>query len=176
MPKNYTENYHLNQWEPEDQVLRTDFNTDNLAIDAAIKAVDEKADGLAKSKADAAALADLSGTVAAHAAALAKCGNCKIWTTTYTGTGTHGKDGPTKLPFPKKPLMALVTGTSGKASWLLPRDGSFWAAETDTINVLTWSGSTASSYTTYTGNFAEDYQMNSARITYYVVALLAADG
>lgn len=36
MATNYTTNYQLNQWEPTDQVLRTDFNADNAKIDAAL--------------------------------------------------------------------------------------------------------------------------------------------
>ena len=32
-----TTNYQLNQWDPEDRILRTDFNTDNEKIDAALK-------------------------------------------------------------------------------------------------------------------------------------------
>ena len=35
----YTENYHLNQWDATDRVLRTDFNSDNQKIDAALAAV-----------------------------------------------------------------------------------------------------------------------------------------
>ena len=56
---NHTPNYNLSQWEAEDKVLRTDFNADNAKIDAAIKAVDQKADG----KADKTALSALSGRV-----------------------------------------------------------------------------------------------------------------
>lgn len=37
MATNHTINYQLNQWEPTDQVLRTDFNADNAKIDAALK-------------------------------------------------------------------------------------------------------------------------------------------
>ena len=33
---NYTQHYHLHQWEPEDSFLRTDFNGDLSAIDAAL--------------------------------------------------------------------------------------------------------------------------------------------
>ena len=33
---NYTQYYHLHQWEPEDSFLRTDFNGDLSAIDAAL--------------------------------------------------------------------------------------------------------------------------------------------
>jgi len=36
MPSKYTSNYQLNQWEPDDRVLRTDFNADNAKIDAAL--------------------------------------------------------------------------------------------------------------------------------------------
>ncbi len=36
MAGNHTNNYHLNQWEPEDKVLRTEFNEDNLKIDEAL--------------------------------------------------------------------------------------------------------------------------------------------
>jgi len=39
MPSSYTPNYNLNQWEPDDRVLRTDFNADNLKIDAALGAL-----------------------------------------------------------------------------------------------------------------------------------------
>ena len=31
-----TEHYHLNQWEPADRVLMTDFNEDNRKIDEAL--------------------------------------------------------------------------------------------------------------------------------------------
>ena len=34
-----TENVQLNQWDPEDRILRTDFNADNEKIDAAIGGV-----------------------------------------------------------------------------------------------------------------------------------------
>lgn len=42
MPSKFTENYGLNQWEPGDKVVHTDFNEDNRKIDAALKALDEK--------------------------------------------------------------------------------------------------------------------------------------
>jgi len=42
MPSNYTPNYQLNQWEPDDRVLRTDFNADNLKIEAALTALSGK--------------------------------------------------------------------------------------------------------------------------------------
>ena len=36
MATNYTTNYQLNQWEPTDPVIRTDFNADNAKIEAAL--------------------------------------------------------------------------------------------------------------------------------------------
>lgn len=33
-----TQHYQLNQWDPEDRILRVEFNDDNAAIDAALKA------------------------------------------------------------------------------------------------------------------------------------------
>ena len=52
MASNQTSNYGLNQWEATDQVLRTDFNTDNAKIDTALA-----------EKADAAEVTALSQTV-----------------------------------------------------------------------------------------------------------------
>ena len=37
MASNQTSNYGLNQWEATDQVLRTEFNADNLKVDTALK-------------------------------------------------------------------------------------------------------------------------------------------
>jgi len=37
---NTTANYHLSQWDPEDRVLRTDFNNDNAKLDAALQALE----------------------------------------------------------------------------------------------------------------------------------------
>lgn len=48
MASNHTEHFSLNQWLPDDQVKRTDFNEDNAKIDSALKdlaaAQAEKAD------------------------------------------------------------------------------------------------------------------------------------
>ena len=94
MPANHTPNYNLNQWEPEDRVLRTDFNADNAKIDAAVQAVDLKAEALSQSKADrseleaetrARAAADhaIQTTLSAHAQSMIKLGNCQIYVVPY---------------------------------------------------------------------------------------------
>ena len=78
MSSSHTPNYQLSQWEAEDKVLRTDFNADNAKIDAAIKAVDEKAGG----KAPAAELAALAAQVKALKATIPR-----VAAGTYTGSG-----------------------------------------------------------------------------------------
>ena len=92
---NYTEHYQLHQWEPEDSFLRTDFNEDHEKIDTALN-------GLAEQNA---ALNDL----------VSQCGNCRVYTTSYTGTGTYGESNPCVLTLPFKPVLMMVIGnnTSG---------------------------------------------------------------
>ena len=55
-----TEHYQLNQWDPSDQVKRTDFNEDNAKIEAALA-------GLESSKADSADLDTLQTDLDAKA-------------------------------------------------------------------------------------------------------------
>ena len=76
MATNQTTNYQLNQWEPTDQVLRTDFNADNAKLDAALNAL---SDQVAK-KADEEDLTALSESVAAVSAGM---GNCDMELLTY---------------------------------------------------------------------------------------------
>ena len=47
MATNHTTNYNLNLWEANDKFVREEFNENTSKIDAAIKAVDTKADGKA---------------------------------------------------------------------------------------------------------------------------------
>ena len=59
MSTNHTEHYELSQWLSTDQVLRTDFNEDNVKVDAALADLADEV----SSKADQAALETLSGQV-----------------------------------------------------------------------------------------------------------------
>ena len=118
MASNYTEHYQLSQWEAEDAVRRVDFNADNAKIDAAIKAVDQRVDGLAGSKADTSVLDGLSAQVgslsssvssqgsslSSHASAIARLGNCQVYTGSYVGSGGTSKT----LTFPHFPAAVLV--------------------------------------------------------------------
>ena len=72
MATNQTENYDLNQWLSTDQVLRTDFNTDNAKLDASLAekaeaddlaAAVNRIDALESSKASQSALDSLAAAV-----------------------------------------------------------------------------------------------------------------
>ena len=79
MASNYTENYALCQWEPTDQVQRTDFNADNAKLDAALAALDS-------GKADQSALNALSSTVSSLSANVT-ANLTKLTFGTYVGNG-----------------------------------------------------------------------------------------
>ena len=48
MASNYTTNYQLNQWEPTDPVLRTDFNADNAKIETALASLEARVSVLSR--------------------------------------------------------------------------------------------------------------------------------
>ena len=109
MASNHTEHFSLNQWQADDQVLRTDFNEDNAKIDSALKvlaaAQAEKAEqtalvalaaGVAK-KATTAALEALSKKLASMP--------CLV-TGTYTGDGAESR--LISLGFQPKALLVMT--------------------------------------------------------------------
>ena len=154
-----TTNYQLPEWEKTDRIQMKDFNDMTATLDAALKA-----------NADAAAAAS---------AAVAHCGNCKIETTTYTGTGTYGSANPTTLTFPKKPTLLFVLASSGNGFMLMVTDktpattnafvyynGATWG----TVN-LSWQGSTLRFYS----DRYDTWQGNASGVVYQVVAFYAQD-
>ena len=158
MSTNHTTNYNLNQWEATDKVLRAEFNADNAKIDAALKA---NADGIST----------LEEQVTSG---LAGKGNCKIYTTSYTGTDTYGASAPCSMTFPGMPLMVFV-GCCGDAGLVLcairGQTRSFAQGSGSAINTLTWGTNSLS----WSNHMSASEQMNSRFSTYQVVALLAAD-
>jgi len=146
----HTQNYNLTQWSPADRILRSDFNTDNAAIDTA--------------------LAD-------HAAQLAKLGNCGIETYTYTGTGTCGTEHPTVIPFSRMPTFfiligyyVLITGAGGaeKGTGVLriPNGGGCHTASL----LFDWNGPTLRFIQGDAIN-----QANDANKPYFAIAFYAED-
>lgn len=143
---NYTPNYQLHQWEPQDPFLRTDFNQDLQKIDTALDTLADKS--------------------AALEAAVALCGTCKFECLSYNGTGAQ----TTTISFTHKPVFFIIHGNqgmlfsivqSGKAASLLQGSSVYFEDP-----VLTWSGSQA----TLSG-VTNAYQMNELGQRYWVFAL-----
>jgi len=146
----HTKNYNLTQWSPDDRILRENFNADNAAIDTAL---------------------------AAHDAALALRGNCRIETFTFAGTSTQGQNITFTLKFSARPLLFLIFGANtlyfsstdfhmylgNKHSSV---SNSFVLQDTE----FEWVGNTAKISLS-----AEYNQMNITGRTYQVVALYAED-
>ena len=97
MASNHTTNYQLNQWAKSDRILMDDFNADNAKIDAAL---------------------------AAHAAALAGCGNCKIEFGSYTGDGTVGL----ALTFSARPVAVFIQANASADFGMMLRGSETIAA------------------------------------------------
>lgn len=108
MASNHTEHFSLNQWQADDQVLRTDFNEDNAKIDSALK---DLAAAQAE-KADQSALDALAAEVAKKAAT-AGAGRPRkkhasmpcLVTGTYTGDGAESR--LISLGFQPKALLVM---------------------------------------------------------------------
>ena len=92
MASNHTEHFSLNQWLPDDQVKRTDFNEDNAKLDAALNNLS----GDLAEKADQSALEALSQKLASMP--------CLV-TGIYTGDGTDSR--LISLGFQPKALLVM---------------------------------------------------------------------
>lgn len=148
-----TSNYQLSQWDAEDRILREDFNADNVKTEAA--------------------LAELATAQSELQAALVNCGNCRIESKTYTGTGTYGSSNKTTVTFDATPLIVFVGGFRGSYMCLFPGHTYaklvFASAEYD--NRVSWNGNSVSWYSSQSaGN-----QFNASETTYYVIALFASN-
>ena len=139
---NQTEYYQLSQWDPEDRIQRTDFNTDNAKLEEA--------------------LAD-------HAAALAGCGNCEIYTTSYVGNGAYGSGSKNTLTFPRMPILVCVF-SNGTFGFFTEKSATVGTSSGVSAVSYSWNGLTLS----WHGSNA-NWQLNFGGSHYGVVALLAAD-
>ena len=116
MSTNHTPNYNLCQWEPGDQVKRTDFNEDNTKIDAALKLLSASVSG----KAEDSALSALAGTVASMQNTVGSkqdaSGAVLLAVGSYTGTtntSSEAVSGSQKVSLPFTPQAVLVIPESG---------------------------------------------------------------
>ena len=115
MASNYTTNYNLCQWQPTDQVQRTDFNADNAKLDAALAALDS-------GKADQSALTSLSNTVAQKASQSAL--NAAAATIPHFTFGTYSGNGALErtIELGITPSMVLLFTKKG---WTYHDDGIY---------------------------------------------------
>jgi len=146
----HTKNYNLTQWDAADRILRSDFNTDNAAIDTA--------------------LADH----AAQLAKLPKLGNCQIYTTSYAGNGQCGKDHPNSLTFPRRPDFVVVIGDYSGFPLCMAYGCPLAHLDTNGTashsNNVTWRGNTVTWYSEHAMS-----QMNLANHHYYVTMFCRMD-
>ena len=147
---NYTKNYQLNQWEPADRVLRTDFNEDNRKIEEALASIQSTAEK----------------------------GNCRIFTGSYQGTGVYGPNNPNTLTFEFEPLMLLMHVRNpflegSQLIWF--RDGTNYQypGNSNVYYKITWQGKTVSWYQdSYSNdNSGPTYQLNKKDVTYHYIAI-----
>ena len=152
-----TGNYQLSQWEKADRIQMEDFNGDNEKIDAALAAETAARESLA--------------------AAVAKCGNCRVETFTYTGNGKYGSAAnATLVTFSAAPMMfvifggsAMLLGTSGRSAFLVLQGTTTSYASAASTN-LTWNGNQVSFYLG-----SSSAQLNVSDTVYQVIAFYAKD-
>ena len=145
---NYTPNYQLHQWAPEDKFLRTDFNEDLNKIDTALGKHEQ--------------------LTTSHEAAIARLGNCQLYCTTYEGNGITTK--PRSYTFPAKPLVVFVTQIEDGRGIIAPHGAPVAVLNFSTSARLdmTWSERSVS---WYYDSFPE-YSLNMSGKHYQLIALL----
>ena len=161
MASNYTTNYQLNQWEPTDQVQRTDFNADNAKIDAALKSQADSVSGLSGE------IDGLAQSIAANTSALNGKGNCQLYHTTYSGSGVKSRS----VTLPGSPLFVMVIG-SNNCLWGIrgaPYGMSLHGLGNGNYISFSWSSQSVS-WTLETNS--PEYACNKSGTTYYLLALL----
>ena len=175
MSTNYTQQYQLSLWEPEDKVQRAEFNENHQKIETALK-------GLKTDKAEQSALDALAGQVAKKAEQTALEGLAKQLSElaagqfvykidTYTGTGEYRYNHPNRIEFPFKPVVVVVSdprGSVGSYPWIR---GSSKGAVSHATSVsgtdLTWEEQALKWYQ----SSSECYQLYSADIVYTYLAI-----
>lgn len=160
MASNYTENYGLCQWEATDQVLREEFNQDNMKIDTILNGFEKKD-------------STLEELLISQSTAIQKLGNCEISFVQYISDHTYGPDHPTRITFPHRPMAFIVIGYEAVMFSICKSGiGLVCSSSTTTDLALSWSENTVSFYSTANARL----QMNSgSNHTYYVLAFYQND-
>lgn len=158
MASNYTEYYGFCQWEATDQVLRTEFNEGNAKVDEALKGLADKEVTFEK-------------IIAGHEEDISKCGNCRIWTSSYIGDGNTSR----VHSFSEPPLAVFIAGPAFQLLAIRPNPNAFAMQEGNYWHISTvWSESSLS--LTYADSLAGgDYKSgNKSGTTYFMVVLFDA--
>ena len=193
MASRHTEHYGLSQWEASDKVKRTDFNADNAAVDGALHA-------LAQSKAETAALSQLSGLVAQKADQTAlealegrldskadqeglsgverrlsavEGSMPRTAFGSYTGNGTSGPESPVSLAFSFPPQLLAVrrSGSSADRSGLLLLRGVTQGGGLGHIDFYVNVTWSGNQVSWYTSKDNPSTQMNSEGVEYFYFAI-----
>ncbi len=183
-----TDNYSLPQWEKQDFIKMEDFNDLTRKTDAALKAnADATATGLnaeiaARGEAVAVEAENRSAALAALQASLAAAigsggKTCRIFTGSYTGTGTSGSDAPVELVSGFKPMLLMLV--HGDLSFFRIRRGEGKYKEQEFTGTggssrfyITWADTKVSWYSTATpAAAAAEGQANTAGEVYHYLLL-----
>ena len=159
---NQTSNYQLSQWDPDDRILRTDFNEDNAKIDEALKANASAISSEASTRASA---------ISSLTRELAKKGNVRVEIQTYVGTGKYGTDNPNSVTFSEPPFLLLI-GSGGSWGCNIGANRTMKISASSSMGVCngTWSGGTY----TWSDNSAAS-QLNTANAVFTVLGFFLCD-
>ena len=125
---------------------------------------------------DAVKREDMNGAMSGIDAALAGLGNCQIEYQQYVGTGTYGKDHPTRITFSKMPTVYIIFSSSsitvGSPAIYYGALVVYDSSVDGTVLYRagpSWNGTTAS----FVSERTAENQMNFLNLPYGVVAFYA---
>ena len=171
-----TDNYSLPQWEKQDFIKMEDFNDAFGKTDAALKAHDTALGEKAAATALAAEAENRSAALAALQTALsAAIGSggktCRIFTGSYTGTGTTS----VSIPTPFYPVLAFVQSAGMATALCLFRSADtvqnnkdFGVGDGKSLTV-TWGARQLSWVCSSGGTMSSIYAGNSKNVEYHYV-------
>ena len=171
-----TDNYSLPQWEKQDFIKMEDFNDAFGKTDAALKAHDTALGEKAAATALAAEAENRSAALAALQASLAAAigsggKTCRIFTGSYTGTGTTS----VSIPTPFYPVLAFVQSAGMATALCLFRSADtvqnnkdFGVGDGKSLTV-TWGAHQLSWVCSSGGTMSSIYAGNSKNVEYHYV-------
>ena len=171
-----TDNYSLPQWEKQDFIKMEDFNDMTRKTDAALKAHDTALGEKAAATALAAEAENRSAALAALQASLAAAigsggKTCRIFTGSYTGTGSTS----VSIPTPFYPVLAFVQSAGMAIALCLFRSADtvqnnkdFGVGDGKSLTV-TWGARQLSWVCSSGGTMSSTYAGNSKNVEYHYV-------